>query len=182
MPVQDIHLIPGRGVAAIGRVLRGTLMPGDTVELTGGSDEFFDASAMSIQIFGQMADMAFPGDYIGVLLRGISRDDIHKGQVLAAPGSVRLRTRFVAQTYFLTRGEGGRHTSFISGYQPQFFFRTANIPGEISLPDDVDMVMPGDSVCLTVDLAQPMPVEIGLRFAVRDNGKTIGSGIISELP
>ena len=180
MPVEDVFTITGRGTVATGRVERGTVKVGDTVEIVGmGSKK--QTVVTGVEMFRKMLDQAQSGDNVGLLLRGIDRTDIQKGQVLAKPGSIQPHTEFTAQVYVLKKEEGGRHTPFFNGYRPQFFFRTADVTGSIELEQGVEMVMPGDNVKMTIKLITPMAIEEGLRFAIREGGRTVGSGVVSSI-
>jgi len=180
MPVEDVFSIAGRGTVVTGRVEQGVLKTGDDVEIVGIVDTA-KTTCTGVEMFKKMLDRGQAGDNIGALLRGIKREDVKRGQVLAAPGSVATAKSFEAEIYVLTQDEGGRHTPFFTNYRPQFFIRTADITGSIELPDGVEMVMPGDNATLTVNLITPVPVAEGLRFALREGGKTVGAGVISKL-
>ena len=182
MPIEDVFSIKGRGTVVTGRVERGRLRPGDEVEIVGLTDEIRKTVATSIEMFNKVLDEAIAGDNIGVLLRGIEKDEVERGQVLAAPGTITPHTEFLAQVYVLSKDEGGRHTPFFSGYKPQFFFRTTDVTGEIQLPDGVEMVMPGDNVDgLRCKLIKPVALEKGQRFAIREGGRTVGAGVVTEI-
>lgn len=181
MPIEDVFLIQGRGTVVTGRVERGTLKPGEEVEIVGGSDRPIKTVAVSIEMFRKILDEALPGDNIGILLRGVSKEEVWRGQVVAKPGTIKPHKKFKAEVYVLTKEEGGRHTPFYSHYKPQFYIRTADVTGEIILPDGVEMVMPGDNVNLTVELIEYIAIEKGLRFAIREGGKTVGAGVITEI-
>jgi elongation factor Tu len=181
MPIEDVFLIQGRGTVVTGRVERGTLKPGEEVEIVGGSDRPLKTVAVSLEMFRKILDEALPGDNIGILLRGISKDEVWRGQVVAKPGTIKPHKKFKAQVYVLTKEEGGRHTPFYSHYKPQFYIRTADITGEITLPEGVEMVMPGDNVELTIELIEYAAIEKGLRFAIREGGKTVGAGVVTEI-
>jgi elongation factor Tu len=178
MPVEDVFSITGRGTVATGRVERGTLKVSDTVEIVGLMDEPRSTVVTGVEMFRKLLDQAVAGDNIGALLRGIQRDEIERGQVLAKPGSIKPHTEFNAQVYVLTREEGGRHTPFFNGYRPQFYFRTTDVTGVIELPSGVEMCMPGDHVEMTIKLITPIAIEEGLRFAIREGGRTVGSGAV----
>ncbi len=180
MPVEDVFGIKGRGTVATGRVERGVLRPGDEVDIV-GFEETKRTVAVSIEMFHKTLSEALPGDAIGVLLRGVERDEIERGMVLAAPGSIGPHTEFEAEVYVLTKEEGGRHTPFFSGYKPQFYIRTMDVTGEIKLPEGVEMAMPGDNVRMRVKLIYPVALEEGLRFAIREGGRTVGAGVITKL-
>jgi elongation factor Tu len=181
MPVEDVFSITGRGTVATGRVERGTLKVSDTVEIVGLMDEPRATVVTGVEMFRKLLDQAVAGDNIGALLRGIQRDEIERGQVLAKPGSIKPHTEFNAQVYVLTREEGGRHTPFFNGYSPQFYFRTTDVTGVIELPEGVEMVMPGDNVNMKVKLITPIAIEEGLRFAIREGGRTVGAGAVTQV-
>jgi elongation factor Tu len=180
MPIEDVFSISGRGTVVTGRVERGILRPGDEVEIV-GLGPTRRTVATSIEMFRKVLDEARPGDNIGVLLRGIGKDEVERGMVLAAPGSIKPYKRFKGEVYVLTKEEGGRHTPFFNGYRPQFYFRTTDVTGTVKLPDGVEMVMPGDNVNLEVELLEPVALEPGLRFAIREGGKTVGAGVVTEV-
>jgi elongation factor Tu len=180
MPVEDVFSIEGRGTVATGRVERGIVKVGETVEVIGLTDTK-STVVTGVEMFRKLLDEGRAGDNIGVLLRGLKRTDIERGQVLAKPGSITPHTDFKGQIYVLTKDEGGRHTPFFNNYRPQFYFRTTDVTGVIQLPEGTEMVMPGDNVAITVQLITPIAMEAGLRFAVREGGRTIGSGVISEI-
>ena len=179
MPVEDVFSITGRGTVATGRVERGVVKVQDEVEIVGLATEKKKTVVTGVEMFRKLLDQAEAGDNIGVLLRGIDRKDIERGQVLAKPGSIHPHTKFKAQVYVLTKEEGGRHTPFFNGYRPQFYFRTTDVTGVIDLPAGTEMVMPGDNVDMTIELITPIAMEKGLRFAIREGGRTVGSGIVS---
>ena len=181
MPVEDVFSITGRGTVATGRVERGTIKTGEEVEIVGIKEETKKSVVTGVEMFRKILDYAETGDNIGVLLRGIDRKDIERGQVLAKPGSVHPHTKFTAQVYVLTKEEGGRHTPFFSNYRPQFYFRTTDVTGTITLPEGVEMVMPGDNITMTVELITPIALEKELRFAIREGGRTVGSGVVAEV-
>jgi elongation factor Tu len=181
MPIEDVFLIQGRGTVVTGRVERGTLKPGEEVEVVGGTDRPLKTVAVSIEMFRKILDEALPGDNVGVLLRGVSKEEVWRGQVVAKPGSIKPHKKFKAQVYVLTKEEGGRHTPFYSHYKPQFYIRTADITGEVTLPQGVEMVMPGDNVELTIELMEFAAIEKGIRFAIREGGKTVGAGVVTEI-
>ena len=181
MPVEDVFSITGRGTVATGRVERGVVKVQDEVEIVGLSTEKKKSVVTGVEMFRKLLDQAEAGDNIGVLLRGIDRKDIERGQVLAKPGSIHPHTKFKAEVYILTKEEGGRHTPFFNGYRPQFYFRTTDVTGVIELPAGTEMVMPGDNVDMTIELITPIAMEKGLRFAIREGGRTVGSGIVSEI-
>ena len=181
MPVEDVMTISGRGTVATGRVERGTLKVGDTVEIVGLEEKTSQAVVTGVEMFHKSLDQAESGDNVGVLLRGVQRDEISRGQVLAKPGSVHPHTEFEGQVYVLTKEEGGRHTPFFSGYRPQFFFRTTDVTGDIELEEGVEMVMPGDNATFKITLQKPIALEEGLRFAVREGGRTVASGVVTKV-
>ncbi|MCH8864999.1 MAG: elongation factor Tu [Chloroflexi bacterium] len=181
MPVEDVFSIKGRGTVPTGRVERGIIRGGDEVELVGLHHEPRKVVATSLEMFHKILDYAEPGDAVGVLLRGIERDDIERGQVLAAPGSIKPHTTAEAEVYVLTKDEGGRHTPFFNGYRPQFYIRTTDVTGSIELPEGVEMVMPGDNITLKIKLIYPVAMEKGLRFAIREGGRTVGAGTVSGI-
>ncbi len=181
MPVEDVFSISGRGTVATGRVERGSVKMADTIEIVGLSDEKKSTVVTGIEMFHKMMDYAEAGDNVGILLRGIQKNEIERGQVLCKPGSIHPYTKFVGQVYVLTEKEGGRQKPFFSGYRPQFYFRTTDVTGVIKLPDDVEMCRPGDNVNMTVELITPIAIEKGLRFAIREGGRTVGSGVVAEI-
>ena len=181
MPVEDVFTITGRGTVATGRVERGELKVGDAVEIVGLADEPKDTVVTGVEMFRKILDRAGAGDNIGALLRGIDRKEIERGQVLAKPGTIHPHTKFKAQVYVLTKDEGGRHTPFFNGYRPQFYFRTTDVTGVIQLPEGTEMCMPGDNVKMDVELITPIAIEAGLRFAIREGGRTVGAGVVSEI-
>ena len=181
MPVEDTMTISGRGTVATGRVERGILKLNDTVEITGLTDEPKQAVVAGIEMFRKLLDFAEAGDNIGTLLRGIQRNEIERGQVLCKPGSIHPHKKFKGQVYVLKKEEGGRHTPFFSNYRPQFFFRTTDVTGVITLPADKEMCMPGDNVTMDVELITPIAIEEGLRFAIREGGRTVGSGVVTAI-
>ena len=181
MPVEDVFTITGRGTVATGRVERGTIKTGEEVEIVGIREETKKSVVTGVEMFRKILDYAETGDNIGVLLRGIDRKDIERGQVLAKPGTIHPHTKFTAQVYVLTKEEGGRHTPFFSNYRPQFYFRTTDVTGTITLPEGVEMVMPGDNITMTVELITPIALEKELRFAIREGGRTVGSGVVAEV-
>ena len=180
MPVEDVFSITGRGTVATGRVERGQLKMGDEIEIVGIKDTK-KSVVTGIEMFRKLLDYAEAGDNVGVLLRGIDKKEIERGQVLAKPGSIKPYTKFVGQVYVLTEKEGGRHTPFFNNYRPQFYFRTTDVTGVINLPADVEMCAPGDNVDMTVELICPIAIEKGLRFAIREGGRTVGSGVVTEI-
>jgi len=181
MPVEDVFSISGRGTVATGRVERGTVKVGDVVEIVGLSDEKKSTTVTGVEMFHKLLPQAEAGDNIGALLRGVAKDEIERGQVLAKPGSVHPHTKFVGHVYVLTEKEGGRKKPFLAGYRPQFYFRTTDVTGVIGLPADVEMCRPGDNVDMTVELITPIAIEEGLRFAIREGGRTVGSGVVSSI-
>ena len=181
MPVEDVFSISGRGTVATGRVERGTVKVGDVVEIVGLSDEKKNTTVTGVEMFHKLLPQAEAGDNIGALLRGVAKDEIERGQVLAKPGSVHPHTKFVGHVYVLTEKEGGRKKPFFAGYRPQFYFRTTDVTGVIELPAGVDMCRPGDNVDMTVELITPIACEEGLRFAIREGGRTVGSGVVSNI-
>ena len=181
MPVEDVFTITGRGTVATGRVERGQLKMGDEVEIVGLTDESRKVVVTGIEMFRKLLDYAEAGDNVGVLLRGVNRTDIERGQVLAKPGSIKPFTKFKGQVYVLKASEGGRSKPFFSNYRPQFYFRTTDVTGVITLPDGVEMCMPGDNVEMSVELITPIAIEKGLRFAIREGGRTVGSGTVTEI-
>ena len=180
MPVEDVFTITGRGTVATGRVERGSVKVQDKVQIVGIHDTV-ETTITGLEMFRKLLDEAFAGDNIGALLRGIDRKGIERGQVLAKPGTINPHTKFSAQVYVLKKEEGGRHTAFFNGYRPQFYFRTTDVTGSIKLPADVEMVMPGDHVTMEVELITPIAIEEGLRFAIREGGRTVGSGVVSKI-
>jgi len=181
MPVEDVFSITGRGTVATGRVERGTLKVGDEVELVGLTDESRKVVVTGIEMFRKLLDQAEAGDNVGLLLRGVQRNEIERGQVLAKPGTINPHTKFKAEVYVLTKDEGGRHTPFFNNYRPQFYFRTTDVTGIIQLPEGTEMCMPGDNITMDVDLITPIAIEEGLRFAIREGGRTVGSGVVTQI-
>ncbi|MFC3040925.1 elongation factor Tu [Virgibacillus xinjiangensis] len=181
MPVEDVFSITGRGTVATGRVERGEVKVGDEVEIIGLAEESSKTTVTGVEMFRKLLDYAEAGDNIGALLRGVARDDINRGQVLAKPGSITPHTKFKAEVYVLSKEEGGRHTPFFANYRPQFYFRTTDVTGVIELPEGVEMVMPGDNVEMKVDLISPIAIEDGTRFSIREGGRTVGSGVVNEI-
>jgi len=181
MAVEDVFTITGRGTVATGRVERGVLKTGEEVEIVGFRDETRKTVVTSIEMFRKILDTAEAGDNVGLLLRGVDRDDIERGMVIAKPGSIKPHRHFKAEVYVLRKEEGGRHTPFVTGYRPQFYFRTTDVTGEIKLPAGVEMVMPGDNVNMEVMLVSPVAIESGLRFAIREGGRTVGAGVVTEM-
>ena len=181
MPVEDVFTITGRGTVATGRVERGIIKVSDEVEIVGLAAESRKTVVTGVEMFRKLLDQAEAGDNIGTLLRGIDRKDIERGQVLAKPGSIKPHTKFTSEVYVLTKEEGGRHTPFFNGYRPQFYFRTTDVTGVIELPAGTEMVMPGDNVSMTIELITPIAIEKGLRFAIREGGRTVGSGVVADV-
>ena len=181
MPVEDVFSITGRGTVATGRVERGEVKVSDTVEIVGLSDEKRTTVVTGVEMFRKLLDQGEAGDNIGALLRGVQRNEVERGQVLAKPGSIISHTHFTAQVYVLTKEEGGRHTPFFNGYRPQFYFRTTDVTGNITLPEGVEMVMPGDHIDMEVKLITPIAIEPGLRFAIREGGRTVGAGVVAQI-
>ncbi|MDD3426807.1 MAG: elongation factor Tu, partial [Aminobacterium sp.] len=181
MPIEDVFTITGRGTVVTGRVERGMVKAGEEVEIVGMKPDTTKTVATSLEMFRKILDEAIAGDNVGILLRGIDKEDVERGQVLAKPGSITPHTKFKAEVYVLKKEEGGRHTPFFAGYKPQFYFRTTDVTGGIKLPDGVEMVMPGDNATFEVDLIVPIAMEAGLRFAVREGGHTVGAGVVTEI-
>ena len=181
MPVEDVFTISGRGTVATGRVERGQLKLSEEVEIVGLSDEKKKTVVTGIEMFHKLLDYAEAGDNIGALLRGITRQDVERGQVLCKPGSIHPHTKFKGQVYVLKKEEGGRHTPFFKGYRPQFYFRTTDVTGTIELEEGTEMVMPGDNTTMTVTLIAPIAMEEGLRFAIREGGHTVGAGVVAKI-
>ncbi|MBR4726987.1 MAG: elongation factor Tu, partial [Clostridia bacterium] len=181
MPVEDVFTITGRGTVATGRVERGQLRTSEEVEIVGLKDEKRKTVVTGIEMFRKILDYAEAGDNIGALLRGVQRTEIERGQVLAKPGSIHPHTKFTGQVYVLTKEEGGRHTPFFNNYRPQFYFRTTDVTGVITLPEGTEMCMPGDNVDMKVELITPIAIEKGLRFAIREGGRTVGSGVVIDI-
>jgi len=181
MPIEDVFSIKGRGTVVTGRVERGQLTPGQPVEVVGLREKPIETVATSLEMFNKTLDQVIAGDNVGVLLRGVEKDDVERGMVVAAPGTITPHTKFEAEVYVLSKDEGGRHTPFFSGYKPQFYFRTTDVTGTIILPDGVEMVMPGDNVRITGELIKHIAMEEGLRFAIREGGKTVGAGVVTKI-
>ena len=181
MPVEDVFTITGRGTVATGRVERGMIKTGDTIEIVGLKEEKKSTVCTGVEMFRKTMDYAEAGDNIGALLRGVQRNEIERGQVLCKPGSIQPHTHFMGQVYVLTKEEGGRHTPFFNGYRPQFYFRTTDVTGNIKLPEGVEMVMPGDNIDMEITLITPIACEEGLRFAIREGGRTVGSGVVIKI-
>ena len=181
MPVEDVFSITGRGTVATGRVERGQVKVGDVVEIVGLTDEPASTTVTGVEMFRKLLDYAEAGDNIGALLRGVAREDIERGQVLAAPKTITPHTQFVADVYVLSKEEGGRHTPFFTNYRPQFYFRTTDVTGVVTLPEGTEMVMPGDNVSINVELISPIAIEEGTRFSIREGGRTVGSGVVTSI-
>ncbi len=181
MPVEDVFSITGRGTVATGRVERGQVRVGDEVEIVGIAEETAKTTVTGVEMFRKLLDYAEAGDNIGALLRGVAREDIQRGQVLAKPGSITPHTKFSAEVYVLTKEEGGRHTPFFTNYRPQFYFRTTDVTGVVELPEGTEMVMPGDNVTMQVELIHPIAIEDGTRFSIREGGRTVGSGVVTTI-
>jgi elongation factor Tu len=181
MPVEDVFTITGRGTVATGRVERGVVKVGDTVEIVGMQEKSKSTVVTGVEMFRKLLDQAQAGDNIGCLLRGVERKEIERGQVLAKPGSIKPHTKFKAEIYVLTKEEGGRHTPFFNGYRPQFYFRTTDVTGVVTLPEGVEMVLPGDNISTSIELITPIAVEEKLRFAIREGGRTVGSGVVTAI-
>ena len=181
MPVEDVFTITGRGTVATGRVERGTIKLSEPVDIVGLEEEKKSSVVTGLEMFRKLLDFAEAGDNVGVLLRGIARTDIERGQVLCKPGSIHPHTKFKGQVYVLKKDEGGRHTPFFNNYRPQFYFRTTDVTGIITLPEGTEMCMPGDNVDMDVELITPIAIEKGLRFAIREGGRTVGSGVVAEI-
>jgi elongation factor Tu len=181
MPVEDVFTISGRGTVVTGRVERGQIKMNEQVEIVGLQEEKMTTVCTGIEMFHKLLDYAEAGDNIGALLRGIARTDVERGQVLCKPGSIHPHTKFVGQVYVLKKEEGGRHTPFFNNYRPQFYFRTTDVTGVITLPEGTEMCMPGDNVDMSVELITPIAIEVGLRFAIREGGRTVGSGVVIEV-
>ena len=181
MPVEDVFSITGRGTVATGRVERGVLKVSDEVELVGLTEEKRKIVVTGVEMFRKLLDQAEAGDNIGALLRGVQRNEIERGQVLAAPGTIHPHTKFNAEVYVLKKEEGGRHTPFFNGYRPQFYFRTTDVTGTVNLPEGTEMCMPGDNTRMNIELITPIAIEEGLRFAIREGGRTVGSGVVTAI-
>ncbi|HJG49788.1 elongation factor Tu [Limosilactobacillus ingluviei] len=181
MPVEDVFTITGRGTVASGRIDRGTVKVGDEVEIVGLKEDVLKSTVTGVEMFHKTLDLGEAGDNVGVLLRGVAHDQIERGQVLAAPGSIQTHKEFKGEVYVMTKEEGGRHTPFFSNYRPQFYFHTTDVTGTIELPEGVEMVMPGDNVTFTVALQKPVAIEKGLKFTIREGGHTVGAGVVSEV-
>ena len=181
MPVEDVFSITGRGTVATGRVERGQVKVGEEVEIIGLTEEPSKTTVTGVEMFRKLLDYAEAGDNIGALLRGVSREDVQRGQVLAKPGSITPHTKFKAEVYVLSKEEGGRHTPFFTNYRPQFYFRTTDVTGVVNLPEGTEMVMPGDNIEMNVELISPIAIEDGTRFSIREGGRTVGSGVVSVI-
>ena len=181
MPVEDVFTITGRGTVATGRVERGEIKVGDVVEIVGMAEESKQTTITGVEMFRKLLDSAVAGDNIGALLRGVDRKEIERGQVLAKPGSIKPHTKFKGEVYVLSKEEGGRHTPFFTNYRPQFYFRTTDVTGVVNLPEGVEMVMPGDNIQMSIELITPIAVEVGLRFAIREGGRTVGAGVVTSI-
>jgi elongation factor Tu len=181
MPIEDVFTITGRGTVVTGRIDRGIVKVQDEVEMIGLHDQSRKVIVTGVEMFRKLLDQGLAGDNIGVLLRGVDRKDVERGMVLAKPGSIKPHTKFKAQVYVLTKEEGGRHTPFFQGYRPQFYFRTTDVTGVVTLPQGVEMVMPGDNINMDVELITPIAMEDGLRFAIREGGRTVGSGVVTGI-
>ena len=181
LPVEDVFSITGRGTVASGRIDRGTVRVNDEIEIVGIKEEIQKAVVTGVEMFRKQLDEGLAGDNVGVLLRGIQRDEIERGQVIAKPGSINPHTKFKGEVYILTKEEGGRHTPFFNNYRPQFYFRTTDVTGSIELPAGTEMVMPGDNVTIEVELIHPIAVEQGTTFSIREGGRTVGSGMVTEI-
>ncbi|MCL1913185.1 MAG: elongation factor Tu [Eubacteriaceae bacterium] len=181
MPVEDVFSITGRGTVATGRIERGVIKTGEEVEIVGIRDQIRKSVVTGVEMFRKILDIGETGDNIGALLRGVDRNEIERGQVLAKPGSIKPLTKYTAEVYVLTKEEGGRHTPFFNGYRPQFYFRTTDVTGVVNLPEDVEMVMPGDNITISVELITPIALEKELRFAIREGGRTVGSGVVVDV-
>jgi elongation factor Tu len=181
MPVEDVFSITGRGTVSTGRVDRGTVKVGDEVEIVGMTEKTRKVVVTGVEMFKKLLDQAQAGDNIGTLLRGVDKKEIERGQVLAKPGSIKPHTKFSSEVYVLTKEEGGRHTPFFTGYRPQFYFRTTDVTGVAKLPDGVEMCMPGDNIKMDIELITPIAIEEGLRFAIREGGRTVGSGVVTAI-
>ena len=181
MPLEDVFTITGRGTVGTGRIERGKVKVGEEVEVIGMREETRKTTVTGVEMFRKLLDDGQAGDNVGLLLRGIDRKDLMRGMVLAKPGSIKAHTKFKCESYILSKDEGGRHTPFFTGYRPQFYFRTTDVTGQANLPDGVEMVMPGDNITMSVELIQPIAIEVGLRFAIREGGRTVGAGVVTEV-
>ena len=180
MPIEDVFSISGRGTVVTGRIERGTVKVGEDVEIV-GLKETSKTVVTGVEMFRKLLDSGEAGDNVGCLLRGVGREEVERGQVLSKPGSITPHTRFTAEAYILTKDEGGRHTPFFTKYRPQFYFRTTDVTGQVSLPADTEMVMPGDNVSMEVELIVPIAMDEGLRFAIREGGRTVGAGVVASI-
>jgi len=180
MPIEDVFSISGRGTVVTGRVERGIVKVGEEIEIVGIKDTE-KTTCTGVEMFRKLLDEGRAGENVGVLLRGTKREDVERGQVLAAPGTITPHTKFEAEVYILSKDEGGRHTPFFKGYRPQFYFRTTDVTGNVELPEGVEMVMPGDNIKMVVDLIAPIAMDEGLRFAIREGGRTVGAGVVSKI-
>ena len=180
MPIEDVFSISGRGTVVTGRIERGVVKVGEEVEIVGLTDTS-KTTVTGVEMFRKLLDEGEAGDNVGCLLRGVGRDEIERGQVLAKPGSITPHTKFTAEAYILNKDEGGRHTPFFSNYRPQFYFRTTDVTGQIALPEGTEMIMPGDNVTMEVELIQPIAMDEGLRFAIREGGRTVGAGVVAKI-
>ncbi|MCB9645279.1 MAG: elongation factor Tu [Deltaproteobacteria bacterium] len=180
MPIEDVFSISGRGTVVTGRIERGTIKPGEKVEIVGFKPTS-ETTVTGVEMFRKLLDQGIAGDNVGCLLRGVAKEDVERGQVLAKPGSIKPHTKFIAQVYILSKEEGGRHTPFFKGYRPQFYFRTTDVTGSITLPEGTEMVMPGDNVAMDVELITPVAMDKGMNFAIREGGRTVGAGVVEEI-
>jgi elongation factor Tu len=181
MPIEDVFTITGRGTVVTGRVERGVIKSSETVEIVGIKPQVKTTVCTGIEMFRKILDQGQAGDNVGLLLRGIERKDVERGQVVVKPGSIKPHTKFTAEVYVLSKEEGGRHTPFFKGYRPQFYFRTTDVTGSVELPEGVEMVMPGDNTTISAELIQPIAMEEGLRFAIREGGHTVGAGVVAKI-
>lgn len=181
MPIEDVFSISGRGTVATGRIEQGIVKTGEEIEIVGLSDESIKSTCTGVEMFRKTLDTGMAGDNVGILIRGLKKDEIKRGQVIAKPGTIKPHVKFKAEVYVLTKEEGGRHTAFFSNYRPQFYFRTTDVTGVITLPSDVEMVMPGDNVTVEISLIYPIAMDKGLRFAIREGGRTVGAGVVTEI-
>jgi elongation factor Tu len=181
MPIEDVFTITGRGTVVTGRIEQGQIEVGKEIEIVGITDKVEKTTVTGLEMFLKVLDFAQAGDNAGVLLRGVKREEVQRGQVLAKPGSITPHTHFKAEVYVLSKDEGGRHTPFFNGYRPQFYFRTTDVTGSIKLPDGQEMVMPGDNTQMEIEMGQPIAMDAGLRFAVREGGRTVGAGVVTEI-
>jgi elongation factor Tu len=181
MPIEDVFTITGRGTVVTGRIEQGKIEVGQEIEIVGIHDKVEKTTVTGLEMFQKVLDFAQAGDNAGALLRGVKREEVERGQVLAKPGSITPHTHFKAEVYVLSKDEGGRHTPFFNGYRPQFYFRTTDVTGSIKLPDGQEMVMPGDNTQMEIEMGQPIAMDAGLRFAVREGGRTVGAGVVTEI-